>query len=157
VKRPRVVDRDGREVPLDAWSKLASADPLGQRALEQMAIGVATRKYARTLGALDVCAVFIDGIHFGEHVVLCALGVDATGAKHVLGLWEGATENEVACKSMLENFVERGLASNRSRLFIIDGSKGLRAAIRSVFGKRTLARRCVKHTSVRRSTLRRAS
>jgi transposase-like protein len=183
VKRPRVVDRDGREVPLDAWSKLASADPLGQRALEQMAIGVATRKYARSLepiadesvetrgtsksavsrrfvaltteklaewmarplGALDICAVFIDGIHFREHVVLCALGVDVTGAKHVLGLWEGATENEVACKSMLENLVERGLASNRSRLFIIDGSKGLRAAIRNVFGKRTLVQRCQVH------------
>jgi putative transposase len=100
---------------------------------------------ARPLGDLDIWAVFIDGIHFGEHIVLCALGIDATGAKHVLGLWEGATENEVACKGMLENLVARGLAPNRSRLFIIDGSKGLRAAIRSHFGRRTLVQRCQVH------------
>jgi transposase-like protein len=182
LKRPRVVDRDGHEVPLDTWSELGSTDPLDLRALEQMAIGVATRKYARSLerlpdgvetrgtsksavsrrfvaltteklaewmarplGELDIWAVFIDGIHFGEHIVLCALGVDATGAKHVLGLWEGATENEVACKAMLENLVARGLKSNRSRLFIIDGSAGLRAAIRKHFGRRTLVQRCQVH------------
>lgn len=182
LRRPRVVDRKGREVPLDTWAELASKDPLDVRALEQMAIGVATRKYARSLealpdgvetrgtsksavsrrfvaltteklaqwmgrplGDLDIWAVFIDGIHFGEHIVLCALGVDATGGKHVLGLWEGATENEVACKAMLENLVARGLKANRSRLFVIDGSKGLRAAIRSLFGRRTLVQRCQVH------------
>lgn len=182
LKRPRVVDRKGREVPLDTWEQLGSTDPLDARALEQMAIGVATRKYARSLeqlpdgvatrgtsksavsrrfvaittekltewmsqplGALDICAVFIDGIHFGEHIILCALGVDVTGGKHVLGIWEGATENEVACKAMLENIVSRGLKPNRSRLFIIDGSKGLRAAVRSMFGRRTLVQRCQVH------------
>jgi transposase-like protein len=182
LRRPRVVDRHGREVPLDTWEELASRDPLDLRALEQMAIGVATRKYARSLeslpddvetrgtsksavsrrfvaltaekltawmarplGDLDIWAVFIDGIHFGEHIVLCALGVDATGAKHVLGLWEGATENETACKAMLENLVSRGLKPNRSRLFIIDGSKGLRSAIRSFFGRKTLVQRCQVH------------
>jgi transposase-like protein len=182
LRRPRVVDREGQEVPLTTWTELAKADPLGVRALEQMAIGVATRKYARSLetlpdgvetrgtsksavsrrfvattteklqewmaqplGHLDLWAVFIDGIHFGEHVVLCALGIDATGAKHVLGLWEGATENEVACKAMLEDLSTRGVKPNRSRLFIIDGSKGLRAAIRGVYGKRSLVQRCQVH------------
>jgi transposase-like protein len=182
VRRPRVADRQGKEVPLETWAELSSSDPLDMRAFEQMAIGVATRKYARSLDAmpeeietrgvsksavsrrfvaltaeklaewlarpiadLDIWAVFIDGIHFGEHVVLCALGVDASGGKHVLGLWEGATENEVACKAMMENLVERGLQSNRSRLFIIDGSKALRAAIRNLFGRRALVQRCQVH------------
>lgn len=182
VRRPRVVDREGQEVPLTTWTELSSTDPLDTRALEQMAIGVATRKYgrslealpdeveargtsksavsrrfvattaemlaawmARPLGDIDIWGVFIDGIHFGEHLVLCALGIDATGKKHVLGLWEGATENEVACKAMLENLVSRGLKSNRSRLFIIDGSKALRAAIRSAFGRRALVQRCQVH------------
>ena len=77
--------------------------------------------------------------------MLCALGIDAKGAKHVLGLWEGATENEVACKTMLEDLVSRGLKSNRSRLFIIDGGKGLRAAIRNLFGRRALVQRCQVH------------
>jgi transposase-like protein len=182
VRRPRVVGPDGRDVPLSTWSELASTDPLDERVLEQMAIGVATRKYARSLdtlpnnidargtskssvsrrfvaataekltawmarllGDLDIWVVFIDGIHFGEHIVLCALGVDAMGAKHVLGLWEGATENEITCKAMLEDLASRGLKPNRSRLFVIDGSKGLRAAIRTVFGRRSLVQRCQVH------------
>lgn len=182
LRRPRVADRAGREVPLDTWDQLSNRDPLDTRALEQMAIGVATRKYARTLedlpvevktrgdsksavsrrfvalttekltewmsrslAELDVWTVFIDGLHFRDHVVLCALGIDATGAKHVLGIWEGATENEIACKAMLGNLLERGLSPNRSRLFVIDGSKGLRSAIKSTFGKRTLVQRCQVH------------
>lgn len=35
----------------------------------------------------------IDGIYIDQHVVLIALGFDETGAKHVLGVQEGATEN----------------------------------------------------------------
>lgn len=82
--------------------------------------------------------MYIDGIHFRDHVVLCALGVDESGAKHVLGLWEGATENEVACKAMPEDLSARGLKSSLSRLLIIDGSKGLRNVIRNAYGKRAL-------------------
>ena len=52
LRRPRVVDRKGREVPLDTWEQLAGEDALDVRALEQMAIGVATRKYARSLETL---------------------------------------------------------------------------------------------------------
>lgn len=39
----------------------------------------------------------IDGIHVDEHVLLVAIGIDATGTKHVLGVREGATENATAC------------------------------------------------------------
>jgi putative transposase len=173
---------EGNEMPLRSWSQLQASDPLGARAMEQMVLGVATRKYARSLegvpegveergtsksavsrrfveataakltewmsrslGELDVCAVFIDGLHFAEHVVLVALGVDAHGTKHVLGLWEGAAENTASCKALLDNLVTRGLDPKRKRLFVIDGSGGLRAAIRDVFGKRALVQRCQKH------------
>ena len=125
------------------------ATPVYERTHLRRFVALTTEKLtewmARPLGDLDVWAVFIDGIHFGEHVVLCALGIDATGAKHVLSLWEGAMDKEIACKTMLENLSARGLKPNRSRLFIIDGSKGLRAEIRSVFGKRTLVQRCQVH------------
>lgn len=182
IKRPRVVGRDGKEVPLGTWEDLGSADPMGDRVLEQMTVGVATRKYARSLepvpkelqghatskstvsrrfvevtqakldewlarplGGLGICAVFIDGLHFAEHVVLAALGVDAEGAKHVLGIWEGATENATTCRAMLSDLVTRGLDSEATRLFVIDGSPALRAAIRDVFGKRALVQRCQVH------------
>jgi transposase-like protein len=34
----------------------------------------------------------IDGIHFRDRVILLAIGIDAQGNKHVLGLREGSTE-----------------------------------------------------------------
>lgn len=49
VKRPRVRSNEGKEVPLPSWEKFAAEDPLNARAVEQMVIGVATRKYARSL------------------------------------------------------------------------------------------------------------
>src|SRR5262249_10184463 len=48
---------------------------------------------ARSLADLAVRIVFLDGLHFRDHVVLLALGVDAQGQKHVLALREGTTEN----------------------------------------------------------------
>jgi putative transposase len=182
VPRPRVVDRDGKEVPLASWQQLAARDPMDERVLEQMTLGVATRKYerslesipaelaasstskssvsrrfvevtkhklgawmSRSLAELSIAAIFIDGIHFAEHVVLVALGVDAKGTKHVLGLWEGATENGAACRAMLADLVTRGLDAKARRLFVIDGSGALRSAIRDTFGKRALVQRCQVH------------
>jgi transposase-like protein len=43
----------------------------------------------------------IDGVHFAEHVVLAAVGIESNGHKHILGLQEGATENAAVCKAML--------------------------------------------------------
>ncbi|PCC73716.1 Transposase, Mutator family [Nannocystis exedens] len=48
VQRPRV-RKDGKEVNLATWDRLASEDPLNRRAVEQMLIGVSTRKYGRSL------------------------------------------------------------------------------------------------------------
>jgi transposase-like protein len=44
---------------------------------------------ASDLRELNLVAVMIDGVCFREHVVLCALGIEASGNKHVLGLQEG--------------------------------------------------------------------
>ena len=49
VKRPRVRSSAGQEIPLPSWEKFAAENPLNARAVEQMVIGVATRKYARSL------------------------------------------------------------------------------------------------------------
>ena len=87
----------------------------------------------------------IDGIHVGEHLVLVALGIDEVGKKHVLGLYEGATENETVCTALISDLTARGLRTDRSMLFVIDGSKALSKAIRAVFGKRAIIQRCQVH------------
>jgi len=48
VQRPRV-RANGREVPLPTFQTLAQTDPLNRRVVEQMLVGVATRRYARSL------------------------------------------------------------------------------------------------------------
>jgi transposase-like protein len=79
------------------------------------------------LDDVDVRIVVIDGMAFREHTVLIALGIDADGKKHVLGLREGNTENARVAKALLRDLMERGLAVDRARLFVIDGAKALRA------------------------------
>jgi putative transposase len=49
VKRPRVRSIDGHELSLPSWQTWSSRDPLHQRAVEQMVLGVSSRRYVRSL------------------------------------------------------------------------------------------------------------
>ena len=98
------------------------------------------------LDALDLLAIQIDGIHMDEDLILvAAIGVDANGDKHPLGLVEGATENATTVQALIDNLVERGLDPSAPRLFIIDGSKALSKAIRRTFGRDAAIQRCQVH------------
>ena len=182
VKRPRARSIDGHELSLPSWQTWSSRDPLHERAVEQMVLGVSSRRYARSLEplpeelqvhgvsksavsdrfvvgtarklaalmerklrGLKLIAVMIDGVHFADHVVLAAIGIDVSGQKHTLGLREGATENAAVCKALLADLIERGLPTERSLLFVIDGAKALRKAVTDTFGPRALIQRCREH------------
>jgi putative transposase len=83
-------------------------------------------------------------LHVQEDLILvAALGIDATGEKHPLGLVEGATENAAAVQALLDNLVARGLDPAVMWLFIIDGAKS--KAIRRTFGRNTPIQRCQVH------------
>jgi putative transposase len=99
----------------------------------------------RDLSGLKLVALLIDGVHFAEHVVLAAVGIDSSGQKHSLGLREGATENAAACTALLTDLIERGLNPERAILVVIDGGKALRKAVLEVFGARALLHRCHAH------------
>ena len=99
----------------------------------------------RSLEGIDMPVVMIDGIHFRDRVVLVALGIDARGEKHVLGLREGSTEATRVVRSLLSELIERGLDAERPRLWVIDGGKALRRAIVDCFGARALIQRCQEH------------
>ena len=99
----------------------------------------------RRLDDRDYLIVYVDGIQFGGHHVLAALGVDDKGNKRVLGLREGASENAVVALALLESLVERGLDPGRARLFVLDGSKALHKAVGQVFGSACLVQRCRNH------------
>jgi len=93
----------------------------------------------------DVLAIYIDGQRFGEHHVISAVGIDREGSKHVLGIEMGATENAAAVKNLLTGLRDRGLATDRRYLFVIDGAKALRTAIEEVFGSEQPVQRCRNH------------
>lgn len=182
VQRPRARTMDGREVVLPSWRAFGAEDPLGERALEQMLVGVSTRQYKRSLEAMpegveargtsksavsrrfvakteaqmgawlgrdlspiDLVVLMVDGVHIDDHVLLVALGIDAEGHKHVLGIGEGATENATACTGLLADLRDRGLRTERTTLVVIDGAKALAKAVREVFGQRALLQRCQVH------------
>jgi transposase-like protein len=181
IRRPRV--RAGKqEVSLPTFEAMAQTDPLNRRIVEQMLLGVATRRYARSLEplpteirsrgtskssvsrrfvarttaqvrrwqttsleALDLVAIFLDGVVFAEHCLVVALGIDATGQKHPLGLWDGSTENATVCQGLLSHLQSRGLRTDRSLLVILDGSKALRSAVTHTFGQAACVQRCQVH------------
>jgi transposase-like protein len=123
-----------------AASKSAVSRRFVQLSQEQLA-----QWLARPLGELDLPVVMIDGIHFRDRVILLAIGIDAQGNKHVLGLREGSTEAARVVASLLSDLIDRGLDAQRMRLWVVDGGKALRKAIVQTFGATALIQRCQEH------------
>jgi putative transposase len=185
LPHPRVRARGkgrGGEATLPSIEALREADLMSERVAEQIALGVSTRGYERSLEPidetieargtsksnasralidatteklasfvsrklddLDLVAMFIDGIEFAGHAVLIALGVTIDGTKTPLGIWAGSTENTTVVTELLSNLVARGLRVEASMLFVIDGGKAIRKALRDVFGDRAIVQRCQVH------------
>lgn len=99
---------------------------------------------ARPLHDLDLVALMIDGVHFGEHVCVVALGIGIDGIKHPLAVVEGDTENTTVVKGLLVGLRERGLDTTRPILVVLDGAKALQAAVIRVFDHPVIAR-CQLH------------
>lgn len=87
----------------------------------------------------------VDGKTFAADAVVIALGVTTTGEKRILGLVQTATENKRVCASFLRELIERGFAPTSRLLVVVDGAKGLRAAVAEVFAARAEVQRCQWH------------
>jgi transposase-like protein len=99
----------------------------------------------RDLSQQDFVALFMDGKTFAEDEMIIALGVTLTGEKVIMGLVQTATENEKVIKEFLGQMLERGLKIDEGILVVIDGSKGLKAAVRKVFHHKAIIQRCQWH------------
>jgi transposase-like protein len=99
---------------------------------------------SRRLDDLDLVAFLVDGVHFGEHCCVVALGIGIDGTKHPLSLAEGSTENKTLVTGLITDLRDRGLDVTRPVLAVIDGSKALAAAIKAVFDK-PIIQRCQEH------------
>jgi transposase-like protein len=99
----------------------------------------------RSLADVRLAALMIDGIDLKGRTVVVALGITTDGVKLPLGLWEGHTENATVATALLSDLVDRGLDPEQGMLFVIDGAKALRKAIRTVFGEHAEIQRCIRH------------
>lgn len=93
----------------------------------------------------DLVGLLIDGQYFRKQCLIVALGVDKQGQKHVLGLWQGATENSTLVRELLADLRERGLNTEAAILVVLDGARALYKGVRDVFGQRALIQRCRVH------------
>ena len=136
----RMQEPAGGDTPERAPSRSAVSRRFVALTAEQLA-----SVFSQPLHELDLQVVILDGIVFRDPCVLLAVGIDNDGKKHALGLWEGTSENTAVAKALLRDLIARGLATDRVLLFVIDGSKALRKAIREVFGGLALVQRCQLH------------
>jgi putative transposase len=99
----------------------------------------------RRFDGVPFAAMFIDGICFSRRSLVVAVGVTERGEKRVLAIREGATENARVCTDLLEDLRDRGVDTGTRILFVLDGSKALRAAVDRVWGEHAEVQRCQQH------------
>lgn len=136
-KYARVVHRCAEEVGI---SKSAVSRQFVKESTQALA-----KLMSRSYADMDIVAVYVDGIIVASHHIIAAVGVDAQGAKHVLGLASGSSENAKVVKDLLGTLAERGVDLNEPRLWVIDGSKALRSAIEQRCGDAAKVQRCRIH------------
>ena len=88
----------------------------------------------RRLDETEWLVLMLDGKTFAGDQLVMALGVSATGEKHFLGLVQTASENKRVIAAFLRDLGERGFPLDQPLLVVLDGAKGLRAAVREVLG-----------------------
>jgi transposase-like protein len=136
-KYARVVHRCAEEVGISKSSVSRQFVKESTQALAKL--------MSRSFADMDIVAVYVDGIIVASHHIIAAVGVDAQGAKHVLGLASGSSENAKVVKDLLATLAERGVDLNEPRLWVIDGSKALRSAIEQRCGDAAKVQRCRIH------------
>ena len=100
---------------------------------------------SRSLSDVRLAVMMLDGMEIADRTHVVALGISTEGVKIPLGLWEGSTENATLARTLLADLVDRGLDPEQAILFVIDGGKALRRAIKDVFGEHALVHRCHRH------------
>jgi putative transposase len=99
----------------------------------------------RRLDDVRLAVMMLDGLEIADRTHVVAVGISTEGVKIPLGLWEGSTENATLARTLLADLVDRGLDPEQAILFVIDGGKAIRRAIKDVFGEHALVHRCHRH------------
>lgn len=99
----------------------------------------------RDLSSYDVVALVLDGKTFADDTMVMALGITLSGEKVILGFVQTGTENAQVIGDFLTELCDRGLRTAEGLLVVIDGSKGIRAAVKRAFKEKAVIQRCQWH------------
>jgi len=132
----------GEEV--EASSTSTSKTSVSEMFIERTATAL-SELMSRRLDDVRLAVMMLDGMEIADRTHVVALGISTEGVKIPLGLWEGSTENATLARTLLADLVDRGLDPEQAILFVIDGGKAIRRAIKDVFGEHALVHRCHRH------------
>jgi len=138
---PRTQEPVGEEI--ESRSRSTSKSAVSRTFVERTRESLA-ELISRDLSDQRLAVMMLDGIELKGRTNIVALGITTQGVKVPLGLWEGSTENATVATALLSDLVERGLDPEQGILFVLDGGKALRKAVRAVFGE-VPVQRCVRH------------
>ena len=99
----------------------------------------------RSLEDIPLIAILIDGTIFKGESIIVAIGIDRLGNKLVLGMQQGTTENTIVVQGLMDQMSARGVAFHQPRLYLLDGSRALRAAVIRFAGDAAFIQRCQVH------------
>lgn len=122
----------------------ASKSSISRKAVAQTSL-LLKEFMSRSLEDFDLLALFIDGTSFAQDQMIIAMGVNPEGQKKVLGFIQASTENHLPIADLLRSLLARGLRMRAKVLVCIDGSKGIRKAVKTVFENKALIQRCQWH------------
>ena len=94
---------------------------------------------------LLVPVAHLDGKTFANDEIVVALAVTMGGDKVFAGFVQTETENSRVITSFLRSLKDRGLDLSAGALVVIDGAKGLKSAVTTVFRGQVLIQRCQWH------------
>jgi putative transposase len=138
---PRTQEPVGEEI--ESRSRSTSKSAVSRTFVERTRESLA-ELMSRDLSDQRLAVMMLDGIELKGRTNIVALGITTQGVKVPLGLWEGSTENATVATALLSDLLERGLDPEQGILFVLDGGKALRKAVRAVFGE-VPVQRCVRH------------
>ena len=174
IKKPRV-KQNKKEVQLKSYALMSHVNVVMKHVISAVLKGVSGRRYREDLEGLGVSsalvsqyfksfsesqllqlntrdlsedhylALHIDTVYWGKQAIVMVTGITVEGEKKILGLKEGDTENTKVVESLLNELVDRGISKEASRIFVLDGAKALKKAVKEVFGERAQIQRCTLH------------
>ncbi len=100
---------------------------------------------SKDLGETTWCALMLDGIRLSKELTaVVALGIDATGNKHVLDFVLGSSESLEIARELLGRIDKRRFRCEHRLYVVLDGSDALRGAVKEFFGD-CVVQRCLVH------------